>query len=159
MTSFDHRVVVVTWKAAFPYSTKNFCASAAACWDALVAAQVNVAADETNILLVEGRLGVDQALLASKSYCASYPVTVEAFDMVDHLACPLKRYGAYQGTEHSFVDAFPVQERLGGLEGLEDGESALEQLLVVVVVAPVPFHQKEPSSWLHYFRALRGNSS
>ena len=67
---------------------------------------------------------------------------MEVLDTVGHLAYPQKHCGAYLGTAHSFAGAFLVQ--VGAPVALVDEEWALVQLLVVV--APVPNHQKEPSS-------------
>ena len=81
---------------------------------------MNEGADEKNSLLVEDRL-VGRALPASKNCCVSNSVTAEAFGMVDHLACPQKHFGAYQDTEHSFVDAYQGKVQPDGPEVLKDG--------------------------------------
>ena len=115
MTASYGRHVVVTWRAAIPYSKTSFGAFVVACWGASVAAQVNEGADARNSLPEEDRL-VGQALLASKNCYASNWVTAEAFGMVDHPACPQKRFGAYRDMQHSSVDAYQVKAQPDVLE-------------------------------------------
>ena len=64
-------------------------------------------------------------------------------DTVDHLACRLKRSGAYLGMAHSFAGAY-LRDQVGAQEALVDEELAPVQLLGFV--AQELCHQKEPSS-------------